>query len=145
MRHIFVRPVRQADTEKFVEWSKNTEGNLFDPDVPKYPSTTVRCAFNSDGPIVYAPIQRPLFIEALAINPEASEIDIAVALKELTQDAVSQAYTVGAGEIYFVCHEETTIKFAKKQLYEEMPYKVFRIKINDLEKSKNVEKPEGSE
>jgi len=101
----------------------------------KYPSTLVFTAFNSKGPIVFAPIQRPLMIDALAVNPQADGPDIVTALKEITQAAVKQAYDVGAGEIYFLCKDESTIEIAKRQGYEEMPWKLFRMKLSNLEKS----------
>ena len=134
MKHIFVRPIRPGDSAQFVEWSRNTKNNLFDADVPLYPTSVVRCAFDSSGPVVYAPLQFPVFIEALAINPNSSEMQIASGLKALTQDAVSQAYIRGSGEVYFVCKDESTIKLAVHHGYKEMPYKVYRIKLNDLEK-----------
>src|SRR5271157_4865392 len=135
MRHIFVRSAQPSDAEKFTEWSKNTPNNLFDQDVARYPTTTTRCAFDNAGPIVFVPVQRPLMLDALAINPKADPLSVALALKELTQDAVSSAYDEGRGEIYFFCHDDSTIEFAKKHAYEEMKVKVFRIKTNALEKT----------
>lgn len=136
MRHVFVRPVTPADAELFTKWSLETKDNLFDPDVVRYPTTVVRCAFNTTGPLVYAPLQQPVFIEALAINPSNSPMDTAAALKALTQDAVSQAFIKGSGEVYFVCKEESTIALAVNHGYKEMPYKIYRMKLNELESPK---------
>jgi hypothetical protein len=133
-RHIFVRPVRPADTEKFLKWSRETKNNLFDAEVPLYTTTTTRCAFDHNGPIVFVPVQRPLMLDALAINPESDPLSVALALKELTQDAVSTAFNEGRGEVYFFCHDDRTIEFAQKHAYEEMKFKVYRIKLNDLQK-----------
>jgi hypothetical protein len=131
--HIFVRPVRNTDTAMFLDWSINTKDNLFDPDVAKYPTTTVFTAFNRSGPIVFAPVQRPLMIDALAINPHADAFDVGVALKEITQAVVTQAYIENRGEIYFLCKEDSTIEIAKRHAYEEMPWRLFRIKVSELE------------
>ena len=133
--HIFVRPAREEDREQFIQWSIKTENNLLDPDVIKYPSTLVWCAFDENGPIVYVPVQQPLFMESLAINPEASPALVAMALKELTQNLVTQAILKGSGEIFFLCTDEQTIDYAKRQAFEEMPWRILRIKISDLEKS----------
>lgn len=129
---MFVRPARPEDVENFITWSMNTKDNLFDPDTTNYPSTAVLCAFNEHGPIVYCPIQHPFFMEHLAIKPGASPIDVAVALKAITDAVVTQAYLKGVGEIYFLCKDESTINFAKT-IYEELPWKIFRLKLKNLE------------
>ena len=134
MRHIFVRPARPADAEKFKQWSLGTKQNLHDPDVALYPSTTTRCAFDSSGPIVFVPFQRPIMLDALAINPESDKVSIAVALKELTQDAVSTAYNEGRGEVYFFCSEPLTQEFCQRHGYIKMEVPVYRMKVSNLEK-----------
>lgn len=136
-RHVFVRPVRKTDVSQFVEWSRDTKNNLFDPEVVNYPSTLVRVAYNCLHSIVFVPVQRPMMLEALAINPEATEMEVAAGLKELTQDAVSKAHDLGAGEIYFLCRDEVTSAFAEKHGYEKINVPVYRIKLSDLEKPEN--------
>lgn len=134
--HIFVRPVRPEDRELFVKWSCETKNNLFDPDVIRYPTTFVFCAFDGDGPIAYCPVQSPLMMEALAVRPGAPPEKVALALKELTQAVVTQAHVKGSGEVYFLCRDEETISLAKRQAFEELPWRAFRIKLSDLEKPK---------
>lgn len=131
--HVYVRSWRKTDVPLFLTWSQNTEDNLFDPDVATYNTTVVRCAYDQDGPMVFMPVQQPLFMEHLAIRPGLSDTNTAVALKELTQDTVSQAHIKGSGEIYFLCKEPSTIAFAKHQLFEEVPWRLFRIKLKELE------------
>ena len=132
-----MRPCRQTDTEKFIEWGRGTANNLFDPAVVKYPSTYTRCVFDMKGPLLYTAVQKPLMIEALAFRPESGNLDRAVAMKELTQDTVSQAYLQGSGEIYFLCRDEDTSAFAANQLFEEVKHKVYRVRLSDLEKHEN--------
>jgi hypothetical protein len=132
-RHIFVRPGRQNDAGKFAEWSATTPENLADPDVLTYPTTFTLCAYDKQGPIVYVPIQQPMFMEALAINSARSDTDVAIALKELTQAVVTQAHIKGSGEIYFLCKSEATSDFAEKQLFEKLPWNLYRVKLADLE------------
>lgn len=133
MRHIFVRGSRPEEAKKFLDWSLNTPKNLFDYRVVLYPTTTTRAAFNKNGPVVFMPIQRPLMMESLAINPQADKVDVAMALKELTQDAVTTAFSEGRGEIYFLCHDDLTYKFALNHGFEEVPVKLFRMRIDALE------------
>lgn len=134
MRHIFVRPARPSDAEKFKKWSQDTKQNLYDPDVALYPTTTTRCAFDNNGPIVFVPFQRPIMLDALAINPAADILSVALALKELTQDAVSSAYDEGRGEVYFFCAEPLTQEFCQKHGYTKMEVPVYRMKVSNLEK-----------
>ena len=74
-------------------------------------------------------------MEALAIKPDADPVDVAVALKELTQNLVTQCHIDGCGEIYFLCKEESTQRYAEKQAFEKLPWNVYRIKVGDLEKA----------
>lgn len=133
-RHVFVRIAKKEDMEQFVAWSIQTENNLLDPDVIKYPSTFIYCAFDENGPIAYCPVQQPLFMEFLAINPEASPERVAMALKELTQAVITKCTEKESGEVYFLCTDEQTIEYAKRQQFAEMPWRVLRIKISELEK-----------
>lgn len=134
-RHVYVRPGSEKDVPVFSKWLQETKDNLFDQDVFSYRSTVTLCAYNESGPIVYLPAQRPFMMESLAINPEASPIDVAVALRELFHAIVMQAHLTGVGEVYFVCADEATIAFATKHAFEEMKHKVFRVKLSDLEKA----------
>lgn len=133
-KHIFIRPVRPADGDKFTAWTAGTKDNLFDVDPIAYRGTVIWCAYDETGPIVYAPVQKPAMMEALAINPEANPVDVAIALKELVQNIVTQCHIEGTGEIYFLCKEETTQRFAEKQAFERLPWNVYRIKVANLEK-----------
>jgi len=131
MKIVFIRPANQSDEHQFVDWSLKTANNLLDPKAVL--SFTV-CAFNEDGPILYAPVQTPMFMEALAINPQATELEVAAALRAVTQFLVSQCYIRGVGEIYFFCADDRTAAYAKRT-FEEVPYRLFRLKISDLDKS----------
>lgn len=132
--HIFVRRVRPEDADTFVKWSAETPQNLWDPDALKYPSSFAVCAFDQNGPLVYAPTQTPFMMESLAIRPGANPIQVAHALEEITEFLVSLADIRGVGEIYFLCKDEATIEFAKRHCFKELPYRVFRVKLLDLEK-----------
>lgn len=132
--HLFVRPAKFEDAAIFEEWSRNTPNNGFDPEVAKYPSTITWCVYDQHGPLAYMPMQCPLVMDSLAGRPGASKYEIAAALKELTQQFVTQAHARGAGEILFLGSEDGTNELAENQLFEEIPYKVYRLKLKDLQK-----------
>lgn len=133
-RHIFVRPIQpEKDTKKFIDWSLETPNNGFDPEVPKYPSTITLCAYDKDGPLAFMPVQQAFVMEAVASRPGASKMQTALALKEFTQAIVTMAHLKGVGEIYFLGTEDGTNKMAGNQLFEELPYRVFRCKVAELE------------
>lgn len=119
----------------FLDWSLENPNNGFDPEVPKYPSTVTWCAYDKDGPLAFLPIQQPLMLESLAVRPGATKLQIASALKELTQATVTQAHIKGAGEIYYLGTDDDTDVLATNQIFEQLPYKVFRVRIKNLEGS----------
>jgi len=110
---------------------ENAKGN-FDPAVAAFKSSITWCAYDKDGPVCFQTIQRPLMLESLAPRPGATKQQIASAMKELTQNAVSQAHVMEAGEIYFLGSDAETDEFAKSHIFEELPYRVFRVKLADL-------------
>ena len=134
MKHIFVRPARDGDLNKFSEWTVETRDNLADARALMYRNTVIWCAYDQNGPIVFVPVQKPAMMEALAINPDSDPVDVAIALKELTQAIVTQCHIDGTGEVYFLCKEESTQRFAEKQLFEKLPWSTYRVKLSDLEK-----------
>lgn len=138
-KHVFCRPIRQSDAEQFFKWSDETKNNLYDPTAAAHPTSLTVAAYNEDKVILYAPAQSPFVLEALSVNPSATPLEIATALKEVTQFFVSQCYVQGKGELMFVCADQTTAEYAKRQAYEELPYRLFRIRINDLEPKPNGE------
>lgn len=131
--HLFVRPAKPEDSALFEEWSRGTKNNGFDPEVAAYPSTITWCVYDQHGPLAFMPMQCPLVMDSLASRPWASKYEIAAALKELTQEIVTQAHIRGSGEILFMGTEDGTDKLASNQLFEEVPYKVYRLKIKDLQ------------
>ena len=71
-------------------------------------------------------------LESLAPRPGATKEQVAVAMKELTQNAITQASLAGAGEVYFLGSNEGTDALATNQIFEKLPYSVFRLKLKDL-------------
>src|SRR5271169_2558920 len=126
MRRIYVRPTTMDEAEQFIQWALKNPVNGFDPEVAKYPSSVTWCAYDDKGPLVYQTLQHPLFLESVAPRPGATKAEIALALRELTQNAITQAHIAGAGEIYFGGTDEATSEFATNKIFEEVPFKVYR-------------------
>ena len=117
----------------YFDWATENKANEFDPQVALFSSSTTWCAYDKDGPVAFQTIQRPLMLESLAPRPGAARLQIASALRELTQNAITQASLSGAGEIYFLGSSEETNEFATNNIFEEVPMKIFRVKLKDLE------------
>ena len=130
---IFVRAVRAEEGKIFLDWVRENPTNEFDPEVALFPSSSTWCAFDRDGPLAYQTLQRPFMMESLAMRPGASDLQTASALRELTQNAVTMAIGNGVGEIYFLGSSEDTSKFATNHIFEEVPMKIFRVKMKDLQ------------
>jgi hypothetical protein len=129
---IFVRPARANEGQLYFDWAKESTVNEFDPEVALFPSSVSWCAYDKDGPLAFQTIQRPLVLESLAPRPGATKLQIASALKELTQNAVTQAAITGAGEILFLGSDEATSEFAVSHIFEEVPMKLYRVKVKEL-------------
>jgi len=137
---VFVRAIRPEEAQQFLDWALETPNNEFDPQVALYPSSPTWCAFDEDGPLAFQTVQRPFMLESLATRPGATKLQIASAMKELTQNAVTQAFGNGTGEIYFLSSDPETDKFAANHIFEALPYKVYRARLTDLE-GKHADQP----
>lgn len=134
-KHVYVRPARPEDRDLFIKWTaENRSRNAADPAVIGYPTTFILCAYDHDGPLAYMPVQQPMMLESLAPRPGLDEVDTAMALRELVKAIVTQAHLKGSGEIYFISDEETIQKFARNQIFEQLPVNIYRLKLSDLEK-----------
>ena len=136
MKSLFVRPIREAEAKQFLDWSiANKDKSAFDPKVATYPSTLVPCVYDADGPVAYMPIQRPFVLDSFAPRPGLTKIQTASALHEIFQFSVSKAHETGVGEVLFFATDDNTVKFAARQkIFQYVPYRVYRVKISDLEK-----------
>ncbi len=132
MNRVYVRPAQSHEGQLVFDWgTENAKGN-FDPEVARFGSSITWCAYDKDGPLCFQTIQRPLMLESLAPLPGATKQQITSAMNELSQSAITRSHIVDAGEIYFLGSDEDTDEFATNHIFEELPYKVFRLKIKDL-------------
>jgi hypothetical protein len=118
------------DIEPVIDWCQaNSERNAFDRDVLTYPATKVMAACNNGDVYAYMPVQGVAMLESVGPNPEATPLQISSALVEMVQGACLMAYANGMREAYFLSSDELTAEGAKKMGFEELPYKVFRKRL----------------
>lgn len=131
-KRIFVRPVQQNEGQLYFDWARENPVNEFDPDVALFPSSNTWCAYDKDGPLAYQTVQQPFMLESLAPRPGATKYQIAIALKELTENVITQAHIKGVGEIYFLGTDADTDAMAGNQIFERLEFPVYRVKLKDL-------------
>lgn len=130
---MFTRPAVKQQLKQMLAWLVKTKDNGFDASVLAYPGTFTICAYNKERNVLYMPVQQPFMLESLGINPDASAEESAFAIAEATREVIMQAHIKGVGEIYFLGSNEKTNAFATKHGFEEVPFKVYRMKLQDLE------------
>jgi len=114
-QNIKVEPMALADAPEMADWmAKLAHRNNLDADVLGYRATTVMKASNGKA-LVYVPVQTVYMWESLALNPEASPLEIASALRALFTVVEYEGRKAGHGEQYFLCADEETCKFAEHQ------------------------------
>jgi len=118
--------VRRADQEeidlqlrRFLE--STPDGELFDLDVLEHDSTFVLAAFNRSGILAFLPVQQPLMLENLIFRPGLSVTETAQAIARLGEHALEETYNRDAGEAYFLCRDASTLKFADRHGFSELP------------------------
>ncbi len=130
----FVRPARAEDKEKFLEWYKNCTNS--DPSSFNLPDTYILCAFK-DKIIGFLPIQALSFtssqvLDSMVLNPEATNIEIASAMREFVKHAITIGYLKDCYEIYFIGDHPETNAVAER-IFEKVKYPVYRLDLRDLE------------
>lgn len=131
---IFVRPARAEDAEMFKDWYSRSAS--YDPSIFQFPETYVLCAFE-DKILGFMPVQMLSFtssqvLDSLVMNPEASNLEIAGAMRELVKHAITLGYLKDCSEIYFIGDHPETNKVAER-IFEKVKYPVYRLNLRDLE------------
>jgi hypothetical protein len=134
MKHIFIRPMRDQDFSKLVLWSGGN--SAADLRVLNYPTTIKLCAFTDEGPVAYIPIQQPLMMEAIAFHPLLGDLEKAAVMKEFAHSAITQAYVLGKGEVYFMGSHPGTDAFATHHGFKVVA-PVYRTILSELEGMKS--------
>ena len=132
MKPQFVRLAQEDEAQMFLDWGRENPVNGFDPEPTRFPTSTTWAVYDKDGPVAFQTSQRPIVLESLAPRPGLSKMQTAQALKELTQNAVTQANLLGVGEIYYLGSDPATDEFAQNWVFEKVDMPVYRLKIRDL-------------
>ena len=128
MNELKLRVALPKDTKTIVEWLNADPKNLFDPNILEYPTLRVLCAYNG-APVAFLPTQKALFLESMAINPKASDLERAQALRDLVKGAELLASSDGIKEIYLFGEDERVLQIAEKRGFERLPWPLLRMKL----------------
>lgn len=123
-----LRLAQPEESKQIVDWLNNTPE--FDPGILKYPMLGVHCAYNGAGPIAYLPFQRVIMLESLAVNPEAGPVDRGRAYRDLVKGVTLVASAEKIRELYFLATDEKVAKMAINHDFEELPWKVCRMRLS---------------
>ncbi len=134
MTTTFVRPARAEDQEKFTEWYSNHPS--CNPDILKFPDTYILCAFK-DKILGFMPIQALSFsssqvLDSLVMNPEATDLEIAGAMREFVKHAITIGYLKDCDQIFFIGDHPETNAIAER-IFQKVEYPVYRLNLRDLE------------
>jgi N-acetylglutamate synthase-like GNAT family acetyltransferase len=142
---IWVRSMEQRDIPKFVKYLTTTARNLVDEAVYKYPLLKTLVAHSQRKIVAFMSSQTVLMLEALAINQDSRKLEVASALAQLTKMTVLRAREAGIRELYMVIGDDSTAQFAKLHKFEEIPGRLFRLKIDSLEDVKPEENKDSND
>lgn len=102
MKQLQLRYARPDEGEQILGWLKGNPQNFFNPRILKYPTLRMLCSYDESGPVAYVPVHTVLMMESVALNPEASEMNVAQALRDLVKGSQLIADAGGMREIYFL-------------------------------------------
>lgn len=129
MKRPRVEPATVEDIPLLLAMMAATKDNLFDPNVIGYKSTTTRKAVGETRTLAFMPHQAVFMLESLALHPDNSPRENAIAIAELVRTARDEARALGLGEIYHACREESTQQMALRHGFERFDYPMFRMKL----------------
>ena len=137
MEHTIVRIVTNSslEVEQACEWARSTpDGALLDLDIFAHQSTFLLSAMQSgQGKLAYCPVQQPLMMENLIFKPGLRDRDRALAMTRMAEHAIAEAYRRDVGEIYFLCRDASTLAFADRHKFTELPAGMQVRRLNLLE------------
>jgi hypothetical protein len=119
----FLAPEQQTE---FVTWVNENSRNAYDPAILGYPTLKVLRSYNSHT-IAYLPTHQCLVLESVAMNPHATELEKAQALRDLVKGAELLASSFRLKEIYFIASDEQVKELAERRGFEEV--RCMRLKL----------------
>lgn len=138
-RNFHIRRLNPLDTEEVADCIRSLTGKAgFDPSILSYPNTVILVAEDGKDK-VYQPVQTCYFLETLGYHESISEHSLALAMKQFTSILMWEMAEKGIGEMYFLGSNDDTNAFALQNQFEEVNYKVFRLKRQRPQSSVNSE------
>lgn len=130
----FVRPARVEDKDKFLEWY--SKSSSYNPEILAFQDTYVLCAFK-DKILGFMPVQALCFsssqvLDSLVMNPEATDLEIASAMRELVKHAITIGYLKECDSIFFIGDHPETNSIAER-IFKKVNYPVYKLELKDLE------------
>ena len=101
----------------------------FDPRILDYPTLKIVTTYNGKGFISHLPSQQALVLESVGVNPEATELEKAQAIRYAINGQMLVASSFGLKEIYFIGTDERVISLAEAHGFERLPWPVLRLKL----------------
>lgn len=140
---VYVRPATADDSEKFALWFSGT--STFRPDLLSFPQTYTLCAFNKKvlGFLVVQACPTYQVLYRFVPNPEASEIEKALASCALVQQVITFGFINVIPEIFFMGNVAGTNRIAQREfkqvplseyshVFKESEFPVYRLRLSDL-------------
>jgi hypothetical protein len=101
----------------------------FDKGILDYPTLRIVTAYNGKGFISHLPSQQALVLESVGVNPEATELEKAQAIRYALNGQMLVASSFNLKEIYFIGTDEHVISLAESHGFERLPWPVLRLKL----------------
>ncbi len=143
MERLLVVIAGSEDVQRAIQAAKTTlDGELLDLDIFEHDSTFTLEAFRKSkeagaDSVAWCPIQQPLMMENLIFAPGLSRTETAHAIMRLWEHTVEEAYRRDAGEVYFLCRDESTCRFAESYGFKdvaqlETPLRCYRLNLREV-------------
>jgi hypothetical protein len=130
---VTVRLAEEKDVEQFLDWSKNTPNNLFDPKIANYPSLRTLAVDVNGEPADFIPFHPCMVVESIAHRPGISPRLHALVLARAQQALEKLAQSYQMAEVWWMCADESLIKAAQARGYEVVQTTVLRKKVTPHE------------
>lgn len=145
MEHLIVRVANDA-VARAIECANTTpDGDLLDLDIFNHRATFLLEALRSGAEtralqadrVAYLPVQQPLMLENLLFRPGLSDRERSLAITRMVEASISEAFSRGSGEVYFLCRHAETCAFAERHQFKRIDgeqglgLKVYRLNLRE--------------
>lgn len=124
-----VRLATQEDVPTYLEYTRTTPDNLFDPDISGYPSLRTLAVEVNGRPSLYAPFHPVIVIESLAHRPNTTARENALCIYRADKVIEDHARHYGIAEVHWQCADSSLIETAQRYGYTLVKTAVLKKKI----------------